>query len=185
MGASLVWQNDSLVLYHGCTDQSLRSKDPNGIQTGALPHGIDLNAGARCSDFGQGFYATSWFKQAKDWANVKAMTLASASRYSGQTIRAIVLRFEMNRNHLAELEALAFTTENSGYWPFVRYCRNGSTPHARTNCAQDRYDVVYGPLSVDGQELVIKDSDQVGFHTVGAVQKIPMLSIAATGNPLI
>jgi hypothetical protein len=131
------------------------------------------------------FTQQAGLKQAKDWANVKAMTLASASRYSGQTIRAIVLRFEMNRNHLAELEALAFTTENSGYWPFVRYCRNGSTPHARTNCAQDRYDVVYGPLSVDGQELVIKDSDQVGFHTVGAVQKIPMLSIAATGNPLI
>jgi hypothetical protein len=183
VGASLVWQNDNLVLYHGCTDRSLRSNNPSGISTDALPHGIDLQAGAPGSDFGQGFYTTSWFQQARNWANVRAMQLASA--YPGRTITAIVLRFEMNRNHLAELEALAFTTENSGYWLFVRYCRNGSTPHARTNCTQEKYDIVYGPLAVNGLELVIKDSDQVSFHTEGAIQRIPTLSIAARGNPLI
>jgi Protein of unknown function (DUF3990) len=177
----LVWQNDNLVLYHGCTDQSLRYSNPNGIQTGAAAHGIDLSACARHTDFGQGFYATSWLKQAKNWANLKARQLATSR---GTTATAIVLSFEMDRNHLANLEALAFTTENSGYWPFVIYCRNGSTPHARAKSAQDRYDIVYGPVSLFNQELIIKDSDQVSFHTQGAILKIPLLSIVAKGSPL-
>ena len=175
----MVWKNDDLVLYHGCTEQSLQPQNPNGIQVGALPHGIDPFIGARAPDFGLGFYTTTWLEQAKSWANVRAKNL----RRRSPGARAVVLQFAMKRNDLAELEALVFTNEKGGYWEFVAYCRQGGTPHARVGCPQAGYDVVYGPVSLATQQFVIKDSDQVSFHTQRAVAKIPALTVAAMGVP--
>ncbi len=70
-----VWNNDNLILYHGCTEQSLRPKNRNGIAVGTLPHGIDLAAGGHRTEFGRGFYATTWIDQAKYWANRQAKKL--------------------------------------------------------------------------------------------------------------
>jgi hypothetical protein len=173
----LVWRNDDLKLYHGCTEQSLRTQNPTGIAIGTVQHGIDPFVGAKTPDFGLGFYATTWLDQAKSWANLRAM------RRSG--FRAVVLAFLVPRDDLAELEALVFTNEKVGYWPFVRYCRQGGAPHARVGTQQRSYDIVYGPVSLGVQEFVVKDSDQVSFHTLKAVAKIPAVGIAATGNPLL
>ncbi len=95
----------------------------------------------------------------------------------------MVLRFDMSRDKLAELEALVITNENSGFWPFVTNCRSGSAPHGRYAANQMEYDIVYGPVSIWPQPLVIKDCDQVSFHTVTALKIIPALSVAVTGNP--
>ena len=77
-----------------------------------------------------------------------------------------------------------FTNEKAGYWHFVEYCRQGGAPHGRTGCPTPLYDVVYGPVSLATQQFVIKDSDQVSFHTQKAVDKIPVVSFAARGAPL-
>src|SRR5262245_16105896 len=135
------WSNNDLVLYHGCSELSLHSAgNPNGIVTGALPHGINLGAGGKRTEFGQGFSATTWLDQAKSWAN------RQARRQGGRKAppRAIVLRFDVGRDALAALDALMFTNENSDFWPFVTYCRSGSTPHGRSTSAgarQTEYDV--------------------------------------------
>jgi hypothetical protein len=176
----LVWKNDDLVLYHGCTEQSLKPQNPNGINVGTLPHDIDPFIGALTPDFGPGFYTTTWLDQAKSWANLRAKKLMRRN----PDVRAAVLQFAMKRNDLAELEALVFTTEKAGYWPFVSYSRQGGTPHARTACLQPSYDVIYGPVSLATQQFVIKDSDQVSFHTPKAVAKIPVVTVAARGTPL-
>ena len=177
-----VWNNDDLVLYHGCTEQSLLGTNPNGIAVGTLPHRISLTAGGRRTEFGRGFYATSRIDQAKNWAHLQARKLA-AKTLSKTTPNAVVLRFDVSRNKLADLEALVFTNENCGFWPFVAYCRSGSVPHGRSTGRQMEYDIVYGPVSIWPQRLVIKDCDQVSFHTVTALNVIPALSVAITGNP--
>ena len=102
---------------------------------------------------------------------------------SKTTPKAVVLRFDVSRDKLADLEALVFTNENCGFWPFVTYCRSGSVPHGRSTGRQMEYDIVYGPVSIWPQRLVIKDCDQVSFHTVTALNVIPTLSVAITGNP--
>lgn len=178
------WKNDDLVLFHGCSEESLRPTNPKGIEVGKLPHYINLLSGNPNAEFGQGFYGTTWLHQAKSWANLQSRKLATKSR-GKRAPKAVVLRFDVSRNALADLEALVFTNENVGFWPFVRYCRSGFTPHGRTSSAQQQYDVVYGPVSIWPQHLVIKDSDQVSFHTAKALSIIPKLVVIATGNPYI
>jgi hypothetical protein len=178
------WKNDDLVLFHGCTEESLRPNNANGMQVGTLPHHIDVSAGSARAEFGQGFYTTTWLHQAKSWANLTARKVASKTR-GRRTPRAVVLRFEVSRDELAGLDALVFTSENAGFWPFVSYSRSGSAPHGRTNSAQPEYDVVYGPVSIWPQRLIIKDADQASFHTTKAIGIIPMLVVIASGNPYI
>ena len=175
------WNNDALILYHGCTEKSLFPTNPDGIAIGGLPHRIDLTVGGRGTEFGRGFYATSWIDQAKSWANCRAKKLAIRTKAAPPN--AVVLRFEVSRDKLAALEALVFTNENCGFWPFVTYCRSGSSPHGRTAASQMTYDIVYGPVSIWPQQFVIKDCDQVSFHTKTALGAIPALNIETTGNP--
>ncbi|MGH6837841.1 MAG: hypothetical protein ACREDT_03400 [Methylocella sp.] len=108
------WNNDDLVLYHGCTEQSLRGSNPNGIVTGALPHCINLRFGGQRTEFGRGFYATSWIDQAKSWANLQAKKLSAESQGKA-TPKAVVLCFDVSRDKLAALEVLVFTNENCGF----------------------------------------------------------------------
>jgi hypothetical protein len=55
----VAWNNDELVLFHGCSELSLRPANPRGIGVGIIPHGIDPLVGAVKPDFGRGFYATT------------------------------------------------------------------------------------------------------------------------------
>jgi hypothetical protein len=97
---------------------------------------------------------------------------------------AVVLRFAMKRNDLASLEDLFFINEKMGFFPFVGYCRAGGTPHAPVANRQQPYDVIHGPVAAYRQTHVIKDSDQVGFHTARATSKIPVVYEEARGIPL-
>jgi hypothetical protein len=185
-GVDLGWANDDLILYHGCTDDSLQPQNPSGIAVGVAAHGIDPTVGAPTPDFGLGFYTTTWLDQARVWANQRARQLArSRARSLGRPApHAVVLQIALKRNDLAELDALVFTNEKVGYWPFVTYCRAGGQPHGRGS-PRLSYDVVYGPVSLASDVLVIKDSDQVSFHTDRAVAKIPLVSVVATGKPFL
>jgi uncharacterized protein DUF3990 len=176
----LAWQNDDLILFHGCTNQSLRPQNPQGIAVGVLPHGINHSVGAQKPDFGPGFYTTTWLRQAKNWANLRVRKISQ--RYPQAA--AVVLRFAFNRNDLAQLEDLVFTTDQGGYFPFVGYCRGGGKPHAPAVNRQHSYDVIYGPVSLLGQSHTISNSDQVSFHTARATSKIPIVTVEAIGNPL-
>jgi hypothetical protein len=180
VGAILAWQNDDLTLFHGCSDRSLYPQNPQGIRLNALPHGIDITIGAKRPDFGQGFYATTWLTQAKNWANLRVKKL----RAQRQNAVAIVLRLAVKRNDLAELEDLVFITEQCGYFPFVGYCRQGGTPHAPGAVRKQPYDIVYGPVSLLGQSHTINNSDQISFHTNRAIGKIAHVTIEAAGSPL-
>jgi hypothetical protein len=185
-----LWQNGPLVLYHGCGSSSLRSAiNPGGIGTSPHPHNLTLLLCRPLTDFGQGFYATTSEHQAKQWANQQL-------RRNRRLVRdvATVLRFEVDRDDLATLEALVFVIDTADYWNFVMHCRKGFPPHGRGVGAlgvpstsyispQLAYDVVYGPVSMWPQELIVKDCDQIAFHTTKSLAVLPAPFIHGQGSP--
>ena len=176
----MAWQNDDLILFHGCTGNALRPQNPLGIAIGSLPHGISQTIGAKRPDFGPGFYATTWLHQAKNWANLRV----KKEKAKHLNPIATVIRFSVNRNDLASLEDLVFVSDRNGYFPFVGYCRRGGIAHAPAANRPRPYDIVFGPISLIGQTHTIANSDQVCFHTALATSKISVVSIEGQGNPI-
>ncbi len=94
----------------------------------------------------------------------------------------------MNRDQIAALECLSFVRASSDYWDLVSDCRIGFAPHQRQgNASGSAYDVVYGPVSLWAQQLIIHDADQVSFHTAKAVAALPppnVYDVAPSSNGL-
>lgn len=168
------WSNSPLTVYHGCDDQSAQN---------IISSGVNLTFCKPLTDFGQGFYTTTNLNQAKSWANMRIKRIPL--RRSGITI-STVLKFDIDRDLLAQREILFFIIEggtNSDYWNFVGHCRN--TSPAQHNLKYGRnYDVVAGLVSLWPQRLLIKDCDQISFHTLRALSLLPQAQIFAQGNPL-
>ena len=55
-----------------------------------------------------------------------------------------------------------------------------------TVVSQDKpfYDVVYGPVSLFPQFLVIADADQISFHTDAALRALSTVAIRSHGTPI-
>ncbi len=170
-----MWKNQPLKVYHGCDDVSANQIVPAGGR-----HGISLASGSPTTDFGQGFYTTTNVHQAEQWANRRF--------YIGQgrgAKSAAVVEFTIDRDTMADLEHMAFVREdfapNSDYWQLVAHCRSGNN-HARAGSGY--YDVVYGPVSLYPQFLVIANADQISFHTEDALKVLTTAAIISHGNPV-
>jgi hypothetical protein len=157
--------NPPLDVYHGTDDQSL-------LAWGAISQGQTLTGfRARLSlcrpatDFGQGFYVTTWDHQARQWANARVLRILAPT---GPQPRAVVIRFQLDRDWLASLESLVFVRSTRDYWNLVDDCRLGFPPHQRPG----PYDAVYGPVALWPQRLLIQDCDQIGFHTRRGVRRL-------------
>lgn len=149
------WQNQDLVLYHGTIEKYRAS----------IVHGIDVTRGRVNLDFGQGFYTTTFERQAVSWARVKSL------REPGS--KPVVLRFQVARESLAQLESMWFirgTAMASDFWSLVFHCRRGRS-HRRTGNA-GWYDVVVGPVVNPplASFSVLPGYDQISFHTPIASQ---------------
>lgn len=172
------WTNGPLILYHGTTDGAAAaiSKPSRG-----WPHGIDFAFCKPLRDFGKGFYLTTVLKQAESWADWKFQQYPKFKRAACST----VLRFEVDRDQLAPLLSLCFVTEgagpNSDYWDFVQHCRKRRSTHLLQG--DKNYDVVFGPVSLGRQRFVIKDADQVSFHTEAALKILPTPILHSQGTP--
>jgi Protein of unknown function (DUF3990) len=172
-----MWQNGRLSVYHGCDDASARD---------ILANGIDLTKGKPLTDFGKGFYTTTNLHQAKNWANTRIRRLTRIYPQS----RATVISLQLDRNLLGERRLLCFVTEGSSvssdYWEFVRFCRTtfGGVHQLSVRGEQPgNYDLVFGLVSIWPQMLVIKDCDQISFHTNAALRTIVSKQIIAQGTP--
>lgn len=170
------WRNGPLILYHGTTnDAATAIKKPSRVR----PHSIDFNLCKPLRDFGRGFYLTTVLKQAKSWADQKFRQRTA----SKQVVSSAVLRFEVDRDQLAPLLSLCFVTDSAGpdYWDFVQHCRKGTATHLFQG--NKNYDVVFGPVSLGRQQFVIKDADQVSFHTEVALTILPSPILHSQGTP--
>jgi hypothetical protein len=166
------WSNRSLVAYHGTDTGSLTTYGALGHQSlHSQLFGFSINIAA-CrpnTDFGRGFYLTSYLHQARQWANDRVRRKIAANQ---PVPKAVVLSFTVDRNLLASAEGLAFVLATNDYWDLVSDCRVGFTPLSRTG-ANPAYDVVYGPVALWQQQLIIHDCDQVSIHTQTIANRIP------------
>jgi hypothetical protein len=156
------------LVFHGTDTAQLAAYQPfaHSILGGFR---VQLSLCQPATDFGQGFYVTTWEHQARQWANNRARkTLLTAAA------RAVVLSFSISRDRLAELESLVFVRPTDDYWDLISDCRLGFPAHQRTHPRRNpAYDVVYGPVSLWEQRLVIYNADQISFHTDDAVAALP------------
>ena len=172
------WTNGPLILYHGTTDDAASAISK---PSRARPHSIDFNLCKPLKDFGRGFYLTTVLRQAESWADQKFRQRQKFKRVACST----VLRFEVDRDQLAPLLSLCFVTESAGpdsdYWDFVQHCRERTDTHLLQG--NKNYDVVFGPVSLGRQQFVIKDADQVSFHTEAALNILPPPILHSEGTP--
>jgi hypothetical protein len=146
------WHDQVIELFHGTTDVWVQD----------ILLAVDETVGGGLKDFGRGFYTTTNLDKARAWANVKA-------RRAGGN--AAVLRFDVSRNDLAQLDCLLFIRGDPNaldYWSFVQYCRTIGGDHNRLHTAW--YDLVAEPVTGTWKrQTIISDTDQIAFHTPHAV----------------
>lgn len=165
-----VWTNGDLTVFHGTDSAAIGlGSPPPGLASLPQPAAmtVDLSKCKRLTDFGQGFYTTTSLHQAKQWANARLRRVLAP----GPTTQfAVVISFSINRDELGDLETLGFVRGTLDYWDFMQDCRAGFPPHQRASPRNAAYDVVYGPVSLWQQILLIQDCDQISFHTDRAIQ---------------
>lgn len=169
-----MWPSRLLTLFHGTDDHSIAgaSFGPPLAPNTSLPRfAVSLSRCKPLTDFGQGFYTTTSFHQAREWANTRTRRLSRSG-----SAQAVVLRFVVDLDRLAALESLVFVRATPDYWSFVGACRGGTTPHGRSGPVQ-AFDAVFGPVTIWPQRLLISDCDQISFHTTNAV--------AILGHPVV
>jgi hypothetical protein len=170
------WTNPSLTVFHGTDNVSAGvGTQPAGSP---LPFVVNLSLCKPFTDFGQGFYMTTRLHQARQWANMRVLRAPT-----GPTpLFAVVIRFELDRDWLASLDALSFVRPIRDFWNLVTDCRMGFPPHQRHPPSPVPYDVVFGPVTLWPQTLVIADCDQVSLHTRRAIAGLPAPSLHLRAN---
>ena len=147
------WTNQPLLLYHGTIQRYERS----------ILSGVELKRPGLYTDFGPGFYTTTWIQQATEWAIRKALELGD---------HPSVIEFTVSRRDIAALSSLWFVRGQSDaedYWRLVRTYRKRNAYLSPHN-GESWYDVVIGPVSASWKRRTVKPAhDQVSFHTPMAV----------------
>ncbi len=157
-------------LYHGCllNDKKL-----------ILQNGIDLNHSRVNSDFGRGFYTTTVFYQAEQWAWTRFHKMKAQVRNF-----PVVLEFVLDRRELSDLRWMSFvlgSRENHDFWSLVQHCRQstnaairdhrGPVPDPKDNTWW--YDAVGGPVAaIWQQKFALHDADQISFHTNDGIRPL-------------
>src|SRR4051794_20512007 len=104
------WGNGPLVLYHGTGD----------ALTADIRRRIDVRRGRVNVDFGRGFYTTTSLRAAQVWAN----DLVTSFPMRRLHLRPVVIRFDVDRERLVQLDGLCFARGDAGaddFWSFVRH----------------------------------------------------------------
>jgi Protein of unknown function (DUF3990) len=184
------WDNGPIMLFHGTNTAS-----HTGAATfkSTFKYRVDWALCRKDTDFGRGFYTTTSLHQATQWANnsVRRQTLSR-----GIQSTALILMFQADRDEIAGLDVLSFVRATPDYFQFIDYCRSLAAPHGRKSPpnqkppTQPHYDVVFGPVSLGKQHLVIHDSDQVSFHTTRAFQclcntNVEVYDVGSAGTGLL
>jgi Protein of unknown function (DUF3990) len=142
----MTWANNPIVVYHGTDNLSA---------TAITISGLDASRFNAATDFGAGFYVTPVLHQAEQWANQKV-------RRTPGVLNAEVLEYTLSRPIIEALSHITFITDTEDFHDLVDYCRNGNPNHGPSPRGAP-YGVLYGPVSLWPQKLVIADCEQILF----------------------
>lgn len=174
------WFNGTLAVFHGTDDAVVPAASKVRLHNRVSGWQVNLTRCRPFTEFGQGFYVTTSEHQAQQWANQRV--LRSSVTPGARHPTAVVLSFQLDRDWLGTLEALTFVRPINDFWDLVQACRNGFPPHQRSPPYNRCYDVVYGPVTLWPQRLVIQDCDQISFHSQRAVRGLPTPRVSARGS---
>jgi hypothetical protein len=165
---------ETVRLWHGCTSVEAAN---------ILRFGVDPTRGRWDTDFGQGFYTTTWREQAEFWAWERYYLTPLAPGAAPTFLFPVVIGFQVNRQLLGDLQTLAFAGgdfDAEGFWSLVQHCRKSQlrvkiNNHKCTGFAapiiQNWYDIAVGPVAAFWrQRVAMDDADQVSFHTLNAAR---------------
>jgi hypothetical protein len=141
------------------------------------------------TEFGPGFYTTTSLHQARQWANQRVRRV-NAPRQPPEI--AVVLRFQIDREAFQQQKAGDdfIRSRRSSFLGFCGLCSPArpslasSTRRSQQTPFPEMYEVVHGPVTIWQQTLVIKDCDQVSFHSSRAVSALGAAEWIDHGNPL-
>jgi hypothetical protein len=114
--------------------------------------GLDPNKFNPRTDFGRGFYVTTSLHQARQWANQRCRPATH--------LNPEVLEYHLLRDEIESLSHLTFVMDTTDYHEFVEYCRPGQANHGPPPRSIP-YDVVYGPVRLWPQRIVLANCDQI------------------------
>ncbi|RLJ86618.1 DUF3990 domain-containing protein [Planococcus citreus] len=134
------------ILYHGTLEKWLLS----------LQGGIILEKGNSRADFGQGFYLTANYNQARQWTRTVHSKL---KRSEGIVSERMVANFFLDKKKLEGLNCLFFTEINEEWAAFI--FANRKHKKLIHNNLDNKYDLVYGPLA-DGKISNLMDDYEFG-----------------------
>ncbi len=146
------WASDTLIVFHGTDDLSANAIRINRIDKTRFKPG---------TDFGPGFYVTTVLHQAQQWANQRV-------RRTPGNRTAEVLEFAVALDSVLALRHMTFVVDSPDYYAVIRHCPTNRSPpvsHRHPSGTNPRliYDVIYSPVSLWPQNLVIADCDQIFF----------------------
>lgn len=139
------------IAYHGT----------NSVQLASLKNGIDLKMCDTETDFGQGFYITNNFHQAKRWAlrqseahnNSEITKNRLDSTYQPSLSQPVIVEYRLDLDKIYKLQCYIFDQPDDNWRNFVYNNRNNGN---RSCCAQNnldgKYDFVAGPMA-DGTKM--------------------------------
>ncbi len=131
-----------MKLYHG---SNLIVEKPEIIQ------------GNRTLDFGNGFYATSSFPQAKRWSEVVVKRRRQGA--------AVVSVYQFDKKALSELQVLHFEQADENWLDFV-------VANRKAQPIFEQYDLVIGPVANDSTLPVIDDYIDGRYTKAEAVARL-------------
>ena len=165
----------------------------------SLLSGIDVKVGFKSADFGQGFYTTSNYEQAKRLANDRTRAYNKRHKNKSPT-QPMILKFKVNKIKLSEYKGLIFESPNDKWKEFIfnnrvgidfsvskYYNKNGKYSFVY-GCVADsnitemvgfvqRKQITYGDFVDKLKALKQYDYDQLSFHTPEVVNALDLLEI--------
>lgn len=169
------------------------------IHRDSLITGIDVYKGYESTDFGQGFYTTSNYEQAKRLAYDRAKAYNKHHK-DKPPAQPMVLKYRINKVRLSEYKGLIFDSPNERWKEFIfnnrvgidfsvsKYYNNNGKYNFVYGCVADsnitemvgfvrRQQITYGDFVDSLKALKQYDYDQLSFHTPDVVSVLDLLEI--------
>lgn len=177
------------IVYHGTIS----------IYKDSLLAGIDVTVGFKSADFGQGFYTTSNFEQAKRLAFDRAK--AYNKRHKNKPpAQPMIMTYQINKSQLSEHKGLFFASPDEKWKEFIynnrvgidfsvsKYYNKDGKYNYVYGCVADsnitemvgyiqREQITYGDFVDSLKALKQNDYDQLSFHTSDVVSALDLIEI--------